>query len=79
MIHELGRVHADVAPNNILDVDGRWKLADLDRCVPVDAPLESLPPRAYAAPGAEIGSPARVEYDEWSLGRVLARISGDRL
>lgn len=32
LLHSLGHVHCDVAPNNILRVGGVWKLADLDAC-----------------------------------------------
>lgn len=34
VLHGIGLIHLDVAPNNILRVDGIWKLADLDSCWP---------------------------------------------
>jgi serine/threonine protein kinase len=45
-LHALGYIHCDVAPNNVLEVEGVWKLADLGGCVPVagDCPAVAAHP-----------------------------------
>jgi serine/threonine protein kinase len=43
VLHGAGIVHLDVTPNNILRVDGTWKLADLDSCVEPSSPAVRRP------------------------------------
>ena len=42
-LHALGWIHLDVAPNNVLRVDGIWKLADLDSCTRRGEPVTRTP------------------------------------
>lgn len=80
-LHVTGLVHSDVAPNNVVRVDGVWKLADLDHVVRVGEPITGLPrePSPYRLPGADFGQPARSELDEHGLRTLLERIAaGER-
>jgi hypothetical protein len=43
VLHGAGIVHLDVAPANILRVEGRWKLDDLDSCARRGEPAERQP------------------------------------
>ena len=74
VLHEAGIVHLDVTPNNILRVGGRWKLADLDSCVPrgelaVRRPISDR----YVHPDRHGGTalPARDEFDSYGVERIL--------
>lgn len=78
VLHGLGVVHCDVAPNNILLVDGMWKLADLDSCVPIGEQVIRGPiveRQRYQHPDRRDGpATARIDFDEWGLEQVLAKI-----
>lgn len=78
VLHGLGVVHCDVAPNNILLVDGTWKLGDLDSCVRLGEPVNRGPMaerKRYQHPDRRDGpTPARQEIDWWGLDQVLAKL-----
>jgi serine/threonine protein kinase len=76
VLHGLGIVHCDVAPNNIMRVDGVWKLADLDSCIARGDPVIRGPLRErYLHPDRRDGpSPARNEFDTWALEQVVQRV-----
>jgi serine/threonine protein kinase len=78
VLHGIGIVHLDVAPNNILRVDGTWKLADLDSCVERGMPASRVPRvEFYVHPDridANPPPPARDEFDTYGLSRVLSRL-----
>jgi serine/threonine protein kinase len=74
VLHGIGFVHMDVAPNNILRVEGTWKLADLDSCVPRGTPsARGAINQRYLHPDREGAVPARDEFDDYGLEQVLAR------
>ncbi len=76
-VHAAGLVHCDVAPNNVVRVEGRWKLADFDVCVPAGEPTVGQPqPERYRTPGREVGMPARPQFDWDGLRAVLAQVRG---
>ena len=78
VLHSLGIVHCDLAPSNILLVDGMWKLGDLDSCVRVGEPVSRGPmaeDKRYQHPDRRVGpTPARHEFDWWGLEQVLAKL-----
>lgn len=78
VLHTLGFVHCDVAPNNILLVDGTWKLGDLDSCVRLGEPVNRGPMaerKRYQHPDRRVGPvAARQEFDWWGLEQVLAKL-----
>lgn len=79
VLHGIGLVHCDVAPNNIQRVNKVWKLADLDSSVPRGKPTNRGPRNMrYLHPDRE-QSPdpiplARDGFDTWALDRVIERI-----
>ena len=78
VLHSLGIAHCDVAPSNILLVDGMWKLGDLDGCVRIGVSVSRGPMaegKRYQHPDRRAGpSPARQEFDWWGLEQVLAKL-----
>jgi serine/threonine protein kinase len=78
VLHRLGAVHCDVAPSNILFVDGTWKLGDLDSCVRFGEPASRGPMaerKRYQHPDRRVGpAPARHEFDWWGLAQVLSKL-----
>lgn len=75
VLHGLGWIHLDVAPNNVLRVDGVWKLADLDSCARRGAPVTRNPgffryvhPRRRA--GADVAMAAE-DLGRWGLAEIL--------
>ena len=76
-LHAVGLVHCDVAPNNVVRVEGRWKLADFDVCVPAGERTVGQPRLAtYLTPGREVGSTAWPSYDWDGTAAVLAQVRG---
>jgi hypothetical protein len=76
-VHAAGLVHCDVAPNNIVRVRGRWKLADFDVCVPIGAPTVGQPRLgSYRSGDREVGAPARTAFDWDGLRAVVAQVRG---
>jgi serine/threonine protein kinase len=73
-LHQLGLVHSDVAPNNVLSVAGAWKLADLDNCVEAGQPLTRFPREPYRHPDAVPGAPADPIFDLFGLRRIIERL-----
>jgi hypothetical protein len=77
LLHGLGLVHLDVAPNNVLYVDGMWKLADLDSCLERGAPPLRQPlNEQYVHPDRRHGRPvpAREEFDYFGLESVVDEV-----
>jgi hypothetical protein len=71
-LHGIGIIHLDVAPNNVLRVQGTWKLAGLDSAVERGAPAGRAPRPPYVHPDHEGGqTPAREEFDWYGLEQVL--------
>jgi serine/threonine protein kinase len=76
-VHAAGLVHCDVAPNNIMRVEGRWKLADFDVCVPSGAPSVGQPRlRTYVSEGRDVGAPASARFDWDGLRAVVQAVRG---
>jgi serine/threonine protein kinase len=74
VLHGLGLAHCDVAPNNVLDVGGVWKLADLDNCVTFGKPVTSFPPERYRHPEAVPGASADAVFDLYGLEQIGKRL-----
>jgi hypothetical protein len=79
-LHGIGFVHLDVAPNNILRVDGSWKLADFDSCVERGQPAVRGPifveGGRYLHPDRKDAVPpaARDEFDLYGLREILKQL-----
>jgi hypothetical protein len=79
VLHGVGLVHLDVAPNNILRVGGVWKLADLDTCAERDSKTLRQPNnQRWVHPDRRHGRPvpAREEFDLYGLEQVLMTLRG---
>jgi hypothetical protein len=78
LLHGVGYVHCDVAPNNILRVDGVWKLADLDACRRQDEYADRYPrEERYRHPDLHDDRPvalAREEFDWHGLEQVVREL-----
>lgn len=78
VLHGLGIIHSDVAPSNILRVDGMWKLGDLDSCARLGEPVSRGPMaerKRYQHPDRRVGpTAAREEFDWWGLEQVRAKL-----
>ncbi len=77
VLHQIGLIHCDVAPNNVMRVGGRWKLADLDACRLRGLPADRLPLNEhYLHPERReaVSPPAREEFDKYGLDRILERL-----
>lgn len=59
VLHGLGWIHLDVAPNNVLRVDGVWKLAAIGdeskRSVVASVPRENVPTADFVAGFSRLG------------------------
>jgi serine/threonine protein kinase len=73
VLHGLGIVHLDVAPNNVFRVDGTWKLGDLDSSTERGSPACRQPlDERYLHPDRREGiALARDEFDFYGLARIL--------
>lgn len=80
-LHAKGQCHLDVKPDNVMRFGDKWKLIDLEGCLPIQAgscvksenftPLYASPELARFALG-EIEAPqASGAMDTWALGVVL--------
>jgi serine/threonine protein kinase len=74
-LHGVGYVHCDVAPNNVLVVDGVWKLADLNHAMPRDAAMDGVPNERYRHPNARLGGSADPDFDLYGVEQVLAELA----
>ena len=78
LLHRVGYVHCDVAPTNILRVDGVWKLADLDACRRRNEYAEKYPrAERYRHRDRHDGRPvalAREEFDWYGLEQVVREL-----
>jgi hypothetical protein len=72
-LHGIGLGHLDVTPDNILCVEGFWKLADLDICAELGSVVSAGPKdRRWRHPArSESGATANDEWDEYGLDAVL--------
>jgi len=72
-LHALGWIHLDVAPHNVLRVNGRWKLGDLDSCTRRGEPVRRNPGIVrYIHPKRRTGVAMAVEdFDRWGLAEIL--------
>jgi serine/threonine protein kinase len=78
-LHGLGFVHCDVAPNNILEVAGVWKLADLEGCLKKGEPVKRHAPYPYASPEAMASEGAVSSMDWYGLQRVAGALRRESL
>lgn len=73
-LHDLGLIHSDVAPNNILRVGDTWKLADFDVCVEIGAEVRGHTMlERYRAPGVGLGVPAEIRFDTFGLDAIVEK------
>ncbi|MGZ8693994.1 MAG: hypothetical protein ACXWYS_00995 [Gaiellaceae bacterium] len=76
VLHTADLIHCDVAPNNILRVDGVWKLADLDSTVRLAAPVRRhhQVDDYYVHPDLAVGVAAVADFDDFALPRIVERV-----
>jgi hypothetical protein len=74
VLHRLRYVHSDVAPNNILSINGRWVLADLDHAVRFGAPCTGVPGERWRDPAMQPGVAGWPAFDHAGLDRVIDAI-----
>ena len=60
-MHSKGLIHGDLKPRNMLRIDGRWKLIDLDAATPI---------------GGKLGVKVSTGYNPPELGRLVFRPAG---
>lgn len=76
VIHRLDLVHGDVREDNVLLIDGVWKLGDLGSVLEAGQPIEMLSrDREYVPEGVEFGSPATPELDDHALAVVVEHLT----
>jgi serine/threonine protein kinase len=77
VIHKLDLVHGDVREDNVLLIDGAWRLGDLGSVVKVGEPIGVLSRnRDYVPHGVDFGSLATPELDDHALSVVLSHLGG---
>jgi hypothetical protein len=77
VLHGLGLVHLDVAPNNVLRVGGVWQLGDFGICQPKGAAVPGHPKPPYRHPERTEDSRARFEFDRYGLEKMIERLRSD--
>lgn len=77
VFHGLGLVHGDVREDNVLLLDGVWKLGDLGSVLGFGEPIELLSRnREYVPDGVDFGSPATTAIDDHALAVVNNHLTG---
>lgn len=72
VLHRLRLVHSDLREDNVLRVDGEWKLGDLGGVVGFGEPIVSIQvDEAYRLGGAALNAPAAPENDLHALAVLL--------
>jgi hypothetical protein len=74
VLHGLGLVHLDVAPNNVLRVGGVWQLGDFGVCRPEGAAVPAHPKPPYRHPDRTEGCRASFEFDRYGLEKMVERV-----
>jgi serine/threonine protein kinase len=71
-LHAIDLMHCDVREDNVLRVNGEWKLGDLGGVIAVDNPVvaNQIDP-AYRPSGVKLGDPAAPTHDLDALAVVL--------
>lgn len=76
-LHALGWIHCDVAPNNVLRVEGRWKLADLDSCTRRGELSTRKPADRYLHPRRQAGDAlADGDFDRYGVCVIANELRG---